>query len=90
MRTPPNRQNRATAIATVAFATLMFITAPATTLESSPQRIEADWLLAEEVAAQDQLGGLVATRAAAAGDYDGLTNDCGFLRFVLEATALGG
>ncbi|HEY9174163.1 MAG TPA: hypothetical protein VI136_17915 [Verrucomicrobiae bacterium] len=64
--------------------------APATTGESWPQRIEGDWLLAEEVAAQDQLGGLVTTRADAAGDCDGLTNDCGFLRFVLEATALGG
>ena len=62
MKTPTHRQSRATAIATVAFATLVFTTAPATTRESWPQRIAADWLLAEEVAAQDQLGGLVTTK----------------------------
>jgi hypothetical protein len=32
------------------------------------QRVEADWLLAEEVAAQDQLGGLLTTKADAADD----------------------
>jgi hypothetical protein len=53
--------------ATIAFATLVFTTAPGATPESWPQRIEADWLLAEEVAAQDQLGGLVTTKAEAAG-----------------------
>jgi hypothetical protein len=74
MKTPTNRQNRATAIATVAFATLVFTTAPAATRESWPQRIEADWLLAEEVAAQDQLGGLVTTKADAAGGCDGIKN----------------
>ena len=41
----------------VAFATLVFTTAPAATPESWPQCIVADWLLAEEVAAQYQLGG---------------------------------
>jgi hypothetical protein len=66
MKTPTNRQSRAIALATVAFATLVFTTAPAITRESWQQRIEADWLLAEEVAAQDQLGGLVTTRADAA------------------------
>jgi len=66
MKTPTNRPSRATAIATVAFATLVFTTAPASTRESWPQRIEAAWLLAEEVAAQDQLGGLVTTKADAA------------------------
>ncbi len=67
MKTPTNRHSRATAITAVAFATLMF-TAPATTRESWPQCIEADWLLAEVVAAQDQLGGLVTTKADAAGE----------------------
>jgi hypothetical protein len=66
MKTPTNRQSRATPIATVAFATLVFTTVPATTRESWPQRIAADWLLAVEVAAQDQLGGLVTTKADAA------------------------
>ncbi len=74
MKTPTHRQSRATAIATVAFATLVFTTAPATTRESWQQRIEADWLLAEEVAAQDQLGGLVTTKADAAGGCDGIKN----------------
>ena len=68
MKTSTDRQNRATAIATVAFATLVFTTVPAATLESWPQRIEADWLLAEEVAAQDQLGGLLTTKAEAVGE----------------------
>ena len=72
MKTPTNRQSRATAIITVAFAALVFTTAPATTRESWPQRVEADWLLAEEVAAQDQLGGLVTTKADAAGGCDGI------------------
>jgi hypothetical protein len=63
MKTPTHRPSRATAIAAVAFATLKFATAPAATRESWPQRIEADWLLAEEVAAQDQLGGLITTKA---------------------------
>jgi hypothetical protein len=66
MKTPTHRQSRAAVIATVAFATLVFTTAPATTRESWPQRIAADWLLAEEVAVQDQLGGLVTTKADAA------------------------
>lgn len=66
MKTPTHRQRQATAITTVAFATLVFTTAPATTRESWQQRIAADWLLAEEVAAQDQLGGLVTTKADAA------------------------
>lgn len=51
----------------------MFTTTPATTRESWPQRLEADWLLAEEVAAQDQLGGLVTTKADAASGCDGIT-----------------
>jgi len=63
MKTPTHRQSRATALATVAFAMLVFTAASAATRESWPQRIEADWLLAEEVAAQDQLGGLVTTKA---------------------------
>ena len=70
MKTPTSRQSRATAFATVAFVTLVLTTAPASTRESWPQRIEADWLLAEEVAAQDQLGGLVTTKADAAGGCD--------------------
>ena len=74
MNLPTHCQNRATTLATLAFATLMFTTAPATTRESWPQRIEADWLLAEEVAAQDQLGGLVTTKADAAGGCDGIKN----------------
>jgi len=74
MRTPTHQQSRATALATVAFATLVFTTAPAPSRESSPQRIAADWLLAEEVAAQDQLGGLVTTKADAAGGCDGIKN----------------
>jgi hypothetical protein len=61
MKTPTHRQSRAAAIATVASATLVFTTAPASTRESWLQRVEADWLLAEEVAAQDQLGGLGTT-----------------------------
>jgi len=69
--TPTHRQTGATAIATVAFATLVFTTATAATQESWPQRTEADWLLAEEVAAQDQVGGLVTTKADAAGGCDG-------------------
>lgn len=72
MKTPTHRQNRATALATLAFATLVSTTAPATTRESWPQRIEADWLLAEEVAAQDQLGGLVTTKADAARSCNGM------------------
>lgn len=72
MRIPTDRQNQATAIATFAFATLVFITAPAATRESWPQRIEADWLLPEEVASQDQLGGLVTKKAGAAGGCDGI------------------
>ncbi|MBE0542646.1 MAG: hypothetical protein IH623_14905 [Verrucomicrobia bacterium] len=72
MKTPTNRQSRATALAAVAFATLVFTTAPASTQESWPQHIEADWLLAEEVAAQDQLGGLVTKKAGAAGGCNGL------------------
>jgi hypothetical protein len=72
MQTPTHRQSRATGIATVAFATLVFTTSPAATRESWPQRLEADWLLAEEVAAQDQLGGLVTTKARAAGGCDGI------------------
>ena len=72
MKTPTHRQSRATAIATVAFATLAFTTATATTRESWPQRIAADWLLTEEIAAQDQLGGLVTTKADAAGGCDGI------------------
>ena len=74
MKTPTHRQSRATAIATIAFATLVFTTAPAITRESWPQRIAADWLLAEEVAAQDQLGGLVTAKADAAGGCDGIKN----------------
>ena len=61
MKTLTHRQTRATTLATVAFATLTLSTAPAATRESWPQRIEADWLLAEEVAAQYQLGGLAST-----------------------------
>jgi hypothetical protein len=72
MKTPTHRRSRATTIATVAFATLVFTTAPATTRESWPQRIEADWLLPEEVASQDQLGGLVTKKAGAAGGCDGI------------------
>ena len=72
MKTPTNRQSRATAIVTVAFATLVFTTAPATTWESWQQRIATDWLLVEEVAAQDQLGGLITTKADAAGGCDGI------------------
>jgi hypothetical protein len=72
VKTPIRRQGLTTALATVAFATLVFTTAPATTRESWPQRVEADWLLAEEVAAQDQLGGLVTTEADAAGGCDGI------------------
>ena len=78
MKTPTNRQSRATVIATVAFATLAFTSATAPTREFWPQRIEADWLLAEEVAAQDQLGGLVTTEAGAAGGC------CGVVRLVLR------
>ena len=63
-----HRQNRATTVATVALATLVFTTAPAATRESWPQRIEADWLLAEQVAAQEQHGGLVTTKADARGE----------------------
>jgi len=74
MKTPTHRQSRATAVATVAFATLVLTSAPAATGESWPQRIEADWLLAEEVATQDQVGGLVTTRADAAGGCDGVKN----------------
>jgi len=70
MKTPTHRQSRATAIATVAFATLVFTAAPAAIRESWPQRIGADWLLAEEVAAQDQIGGLVTTKADAGGRDD--------------------
>lgn len=72
MKTPTNRQSRAITLATVAFATLMFITAPATTLESSPQRIEADWLLAEEVAAQAPSRQLGHDETAAAGGCEGI------------------
>lgn len=60
------RQSRATTLTTIAFATLLFTAAPAATRESWPQRVETDWLLAEEVAAQDQLGGLLTTKADAA------------------------
>ena len=74
MKTPTHRQNRATTLATVAFATLVFTTVPAATRESWLQRIEADWVLAEEVAAQDQLGGLVTTKADAGGGCDGIKN----------------
>ena len=38
------------------------------------ERVEADWLLAEEVAAQDQLTGSVTTKADAAGGCDGIKN----------------
>ncbi len=72
MKTRTHRQSRATTLATVAFATLVFTTAPAATRESWPQRVEADWLIAEEVAAQDQLGGSVTTKADAAGGCDGI------------------
>lgn len=72
MKTPTSRQSRATAIATVAFATLVFTPSPASIRESWPQRIEADWLLPEEVASQDQLGGLVTKKAGAAGGCDDL------------------
>ena len=68
MNTPTHRQSRATALTTIAFATLVFTTAPAATRDSWPQRVEADWLLAEQVAAQDQLGGLVTTKADARGE----------------------
>lgn len=61
MRIPTLRQRRATAITTFAFTTWVFTIAPAATREPWPQRIEANMLLAEEVAAQDQVGGLVAT-----------------------------
>jgi hypothetical protein len=57
MKNPTHRQSRATTLAAVAFATLVFTAASAR--ESWSQRIEADWLLAEEVAAQDQLCGFV-------------------------------
>lgn len=63
MKSPTHRRSRTTALATVAFVTLLFTTAPAATREYWPQRIAADWLLAEEVAAQDQLGVLVTTNA---------------------------
>jgi hypothetical protein len=45
---------------------------PASAIERAAwsQRVEADWLLAEEVAAQDQLGGPVTTKADAAGGCD--------------------
>jgi hypothetical protein len=61
-------------VATLSLATLALVSAPAMTREAWPQRIEADWLLAEEVAAQDQLGGLVTTKADAAGGCDGIRN----------------
>lgn len=70
MKTPTHRQSRAAAIATVTLATLVFTTAPAAIRESWSQRVEADWLPAEEVAAQDQLGGLVTARVDAAGGGD--------------------
>ncbi len=74
MKTPTQRLSRATAFATLAFATLVFTTAPAATLDSWPQRIEADWLLAEEVSAQDQVIGSVTTKEDAAGGCDGVKN----------------
>ncbi len=74
MNTPTRLQVHATVIATVAFATLVFTTAPAANRKSWPQRIEADWLLAEEVAAQDQVSGSVTTKADAAGGCDGIRN----------------
>ncbi len=74
IETPRHLQSRATTLAAVVFAALVFIPAPTATGESWPQRIEAEWLLAEEVAAQDQLGGLITTKADAAGGCDGIKN----------------
>lgn len=54
MKTPNHRQSQAAAIVTVALTTLMYTTALAATRESWPQRIDADWLLAEELTAQGQ------------------------------------
>jgi hypothetical protein len=67
MKTQTRQLNRATAFAVVAFATLLFTTAPATTRETWQQRIEADWPLAKEVPVQDQLSGLVTRQAGADG-----------------------
>ncbi len=74
MKTSTNRQSRATASAVVAFATLLFTTAPATTQESWQQRIEADWLLAEEVAAQGSVPEPLTTKSDAKGGCDGIKN----------------
>ncbi|MBE0541295.1 MAG: discoidin domain-containing protein [Verrucomicrobia bacterium] len=74
MKTPTHRQSRATVIATLAFATLAFTTAPAATRESWQQRIEADWLLAEEVALLGGVSEPVTTQADAAGGCDGIKN----------------
>jgi len=74
MKIPTNRQSRATAIATVAFATLVLITAPAATRESWQQRVEADWLLAEELALLGTVAEPVTTKADAAGGCDGVKN----------------
>ena len=58
MKTPTKRQRQVSALARVVFATLVVTTAPAFAREFWPQRIplEREWLLAERVAALDQLG----------------------------------
>lgn len=53
---------------------LMHTTATAATRKSWLQRLEADWLLAEEVAALDQPGRSVTTQADAAGGCGGIKN----------------
>lgn len=66
MKARTDQHSRATALGAVTFVTLLLTISPATPRESWPQRIEADWLLAEEVVAQDQLGGLAAAKGEVA------------------------
>jgi len=51
---------------------LVHTTAPAATRESWPQRIEADWLLAEEVAAQGSVPEPLTTKAETKGGCDAI------------------
>ena len=48
--------------------------APATNGQNWAQRLEADWLLAERVAAQDSVTERVTTKSDAAGGCDGIKN----------------
>ena len=69
-----HQQSRASALAAVAFATLVFRAVPAPPPEYWTQRVEADWVLSEEVALANRASEPLTPSADAAGGCDGIKN----------------